>query len=87
MTTVRDLEDVVRQQQAELDSLREEVARWQTHYDAGHTRDIAFTNSATEIEPLFTALDLENSAGTAFELPGQWPFTRTVGAIRAQKRS
>ncbi|MBL0172479.1 MAG: methylmalonyl-CoA mutase [Gemmatimonadaceae bacterium] len=78
MTTVRDLEDVVRQQQAELDQLRDEVGRWRSQFDAGRTRDIAFTNSAAEIEPLFTALDLENSAGTAFELPGQWPYTRGI---------
>jgi methylmalonyl-CoA mutase N-terminal domain/subunit len=78
MTTIRDLEDVVRQQQAELDQLREEVARWKTQFDGGRKRDIAFTNSAAEIAPLFTALDLENSAGSAFELPGQWPYTRGI---------
>ena len=78
MTTIRDLEDVVRQQQAELDQVREEVARWKRQYDSGRKRDIAFTNSAAEIAPLFTALDLENSAGTAFELPGQWPYTRGI---------
>ncbi|MEQ1691450.1 MAG: methylmalonyl-CoA mutase family protein [Gemmatimonas sp.] len=78
MTTIRDLEDVVRQQQAELDQLRDEVGRWKSQYDGGRKRDIAFTNSAAEIEPLFTALDLEDSAGTAFELPGQWPYTRGI---------
>lgn len=78
MTTFRDLEDVVRQQQAELDQLREEVGKWRSQYEGGRKRDIAFTNSATEIEPLFTALDLADSAGTAFELPGQFPFTRGI---------
>lgn len=78
MTTTRELEDVVRQQQAELDQLREEVERWRSGYTAGRKRDIAFTNSAKEVPPLFTALDLENSAGTAFELPGQWPYTRGI---------
>lgn len=79
MTTIRDdLEDVVRQQQAELDALRAEVANWRTQYSGGRLRDIAFTNSAQEIPPLYTALDLEDSGGTAFEVPGQWPFTRGI---------
>ena len=78
MTTMHGLEDVVRQQQEELDRLRAEVAAWRKQYDAGRTRDMAFTNSATEVAPLFTALDLEDSAGTAFEVPGQWPYTRGI---------
>jgi len=78
MTTIHDLEGVVRQQQAELDQLRDEVARWQAHYASGRKRDIAFTNSANEVPPLFTVLDLEDSAGTAFETPGVWPFTRGI---------
>lgn len=78
MTTFRDLEDVVRQQQAELDQLREEVGQWRTQYEKGRKRDIAFTNSAAEVAPLFSALDLEGSAGTAFELPGQFPYTRGI---------
>ncbi len=78
MTTIHDLEGVVRQQQAELDQLRGDLARWQSQYAAGRKRDIAFTNSASEVPPLFTALDLENSAGTAFEIPGEWPFTRGI---------
>jgi methylmalonyl-CoA mutase N-terminal domain/subunit len=39
---------------------------------------MAYTNSANEVAPLYTALDLENSAGTAFETPGAWPFTRGI---------
>jgi len=78
MTSIRELEDVVRQQQEELDSLRQEVARWRGQYDGGRKRDIAYTNSASEVPPLYTALDLEDSAGTAFETPGAWPFTRGI---------
>ncbi len=78
MTTMQELEHVVRQQQEELDGLRREVGRWRQQYDGGRTRDIAFTNSAHEVPPLYTALDLEGSAGSAFELPGQWPFTRGI---------
>ncbi|MES2525055.1 MAG: methylmalonyl-CoA mutase family protein [Gemmatimonadota bacterium] len=78
MTTMHELEEVVRQQQEELDALRRDVERWKGEYERGRKRDIAFTNSATEVPPLYTALDLEGSAGTALELPGQWPFTRGI---------
>ncbi len=78
MTTTHELEDVVRQQQAELDQLRAEVDRWRGQYEQGRKREIAFTNSADEVPPLYTALDLEGSAGTAFELPGQWPYSRGI---------
>ncbi len=78
MTTIPNLEDVVRQQQDELEQLRSEVRGWRAQYETGRKRDIAFTNSAAEVPPLFTALDLEGSAGTAFELPGQYPFTRGI---------
>ena len=78
MTSTRDLEDIVRRQQEELDSLRDEVTRWRGQYESGRKRDIAFTNSAAEVPPLYTALDLEDSAGSAFEVPGQWPFTRGI---------
>ena len=78
MTTIRELEDVVRQQQEELDGLRRDVEHWRGEYERGRKRDIAFTNSAKEVPPLYTALDLEDSAGAAFELPGQWPFTRGI---------
>ena len=78
MTTIANLEDVVRQQQDELEQLRHEVRDWRAQYDAGRIRDIAFTNSASEVTPLCTALDLADSAGTAFEVPGQFPFTRGI---------
>ena len=78
MTTIQELEDVVRQQQEELDGLRREVGQWRQQYDAGRKRGIAFTNSANEVPPLYTALDLEGTAGSAFEVPGQWPFTRGI---------
>ncbi len=74
------IEDVVRQQQEELAQLREEVASWRARYEASRTRDVSYTNSANEVAPLYTALDLENSAGTAFETPGTWPFTRGIHA-------
>ncbi|MEP6781006.1 MAG: methylmalonyl-CoA mutase family protein [Gemmatimonadaceae bacterium] len=78
MTSTRDLEDVVRQQQEELDTLRNEVAEWKRRYEKGAKRDIAFTNSAMEVPPLYTALDLEDTAGSAFETPGEFPYTRGI---------
>lgn len=78
MTSVRDLEDVVRQQQDELETLRNEVAEWKQRYEKGAKRDIAYTNSAKEVPPLFTALDLEGTAGSAFETPGAFPYTRGI---------
>ncbi len=78
MTVTPDLEDVVRQQQEELAQLRAEVADWRARFSASPVRQMAYTNSANDVAPLYTALDLENSAGTAFEVPGVFPFTRGI---------
>ncbi len=80
MTTMPEMADVVRQQQEELAQLRAEVNAWRERYETSRTRAVAYTNSANEVEPLYTALDLEGSAGTAFETPGTWPFTRGIHA-------
>ncbi len=66
--------------QEELDRLRLEVAAWRKAFDKSPKRDIAFTNSAGEVAPLYSAMDLEGSAGTAFEMPGTYPFTRGIHA-------
>jgi methylmalonyl-CoA mutase N-terminal domain/subunit len=78
MTTPSDLERSLDAMRAELEQLRAEVDRWRARYAAGDTRALAFTNSAREVEPLYTALDLEGSGGTAFEMPGAYPFTRGI---------
>ncbi len=78
MSTEIELADVVRQQQEELAQLRAEVTAWRSRYDGSRVRPMAYTNSANEVAPLYTALDLEDSAGTAFETPGAWPFTRGI---------
>lgn len=80
MTSMPDMEEVVRQQQEELAQLRAEVAAWRERFEGSTTRPVAYTNSATEVAPLYTALDLKGSAGTAFETPGTWPFTRGIHA-------
>ena len=66
--------------QEELDRLRREVATWHATFDRSPKRDIAFTNSAGEVAPLYSAMDLEGSAGSAFEVPGTYPFTRGIHA-------
>ncbi|MBM3906620.1 MAG: methylmalonyl-CoA mutase family protein [Gemmatimonadetes bacterium] len=63
---------------AELEQLRAEVDRWRARFERGETRDLAWTNSAREVDPLYTALDLAGSGGTAFEVPGAFPFTRGI---------
>jgi len=80
MTSMPDIEDVVRQQQEELAQLRAEVAAWRERFERSSTRAVAYSNSANDVAPLYTALDLEGSAGTAFETPGTWPFTRGIHA-------
>jgi methylmalonyl-CoA mutase N-terminal domain/subunit len=85
MTSTRDLtsatgdarDETVRRQAAELERLRAEVAAWRKRYEKGEKRDIAFTNSEGEVEPLYTALDVvENEPDES--LPGAFPFTRGI---------
>jgi len=78
MTSISDLDPTLAQMQAELDTLRKELAQWRARYDKGEVRDIAYTNSEKEVAPLYTAMDLEGSGGTAFEVPGVYPFTRGI---------
>ena len=78
MTTPSDLDPTLDAMRAELEHLRAELARWQARYVTGETRNLAWTNSAREVQPLYTALDLEGSGGTAFEVPGEFPFTRGI---------
>ncbi|MEA3246885.1 MAG: methylmalonyl-CoA mutase family protein [Gemmatimonadota bacterium] len=79
MTGVRsDADETIAAMQQELDDLRRQVAAWHARYAAGTIRDLNFSNSASEVAPLYTALDLEGSAGTALEVPGVYPFTRGI---------
>jgi len=73
-----DADATIAEMQRELDDMRREVTAWRERYEAGVRRDLSFTNSANEVAPLYTALDLEGSAGTALEVPGAFPFTRGI---------
>jgi methylmalonyl-CoA mutase N-terminal domain/subunit len=68
----------VADERAELDALRAEVADWRAKYAKGELRDIAFTNSAREVEPLYTPLDVSAESAESLGVPGQYPFTRGV---------
>jgi len=80
MTSTRDFTDAetARREHAELDRLRAEVAEWRRRYEKAELRDIAFTNSAAEVEPLYTALDTDPRTAEALGVPGAYPFTRGV---------
>jgi methylmalonyl-CoA mutase N-terminal domain/subunit len=75
MTSFQELEQTVRDRDEELARLRAEVEAWRRRYEKGAKRDIAFMNSATEVAPLYTALDAERADA---EVPGQYPFTRGI---------
>src|SRR4051812_24085288 len=68
----------VSDERAELEALRAEVAAWRARFAKGERRDIAFTNSAKEVEPLYTALDTATESEEQLGVPGQYPFTRGI---------
>ena len=74
----QDADATVAEMQEELARLRREVAAWRATFDRSSKRDLAFTNSGGEVAPLYSAMDLEGSAGSAFEVPGSYPFTRGI---------
>src|SRR5215467_6797725 len=80
MTSTRDLTDLespgaVR---AEVERLRAEVAEWRRRYEKGELREIGFNNSANEVEPLYTALDVDPQSAETLGTPGVYPFTRGI---------
>ena len=78
MTSTRSFTETESAQRAELERLRAEVAEWRRRYDAGEVRDIGFTNSAREVEPLYTALDVEAHSSEHVSVPGSYPYTRGI---------
>ena len=83
MTSTRDVTDTRHEQRpgddrAELDRLRAEVAEWRRRFAHGEMRDIAFTNSAGEVESLYTALDVDPHSAEQLGVPGTYPFTRGI---------
>ena len=76
MASVHELEQTLRERDDELAGLRREVDAWRAAYAKGATRDVAFTNSAHEVAPLFTALDVAEREDS--EVPGKYPYTRGI---------
>src|SRR5215213_1269079 len=78
MTSMSELTATVREQQDELERLRAEVAEWRRRFDRAEKREIAFTNSAREVEPLYTGLDTAELDPAAVGMPGAYPYTRGI---------
>jgi len=78
MTSTRDFTAAVGDQREELERLRAEVAEWRRRFAKGELRDIAFSNSATDVDPLYTALDVDRQTAENLGVPGTYPFTRGI---------
>src|SRR5215207_5491582 len=78
MTSTRDYSDTESDRRSELDRLRAEVAEWRRRYETGELRDLGFNNSGSEVEPLYTALDVDPESADSLGVPGTYPFTRGV---------
>jgi methylmalonyl-CoA mutase N-terminal domain/subunit len=74
----RDLVATNEEQSAELRLLRKEVAEWRRKYEKGELRDIAFTNSEKEVNPVYTPLDAAETDAAALGMPGVYPYTRGI---------
>ena len=75
-----ELIETIEEQSAELRLLRKEVAEWRKKYEKGELRDIGFTNSEKEVQPIYTPLDAAETSAEALGMPGVYPYTRGVHA-------
>src|SRR5688500_16705302 len=78
MTLTPDLATTVQEQKEELERLRAELAAWRKRYDAAPKRDLAFTNSAHEVAPLYTEQDIAGLDPASLGVPGAYPYTRGI---------
>ncbi len=78
MTLTPDLTATVQEQKQELERLRAELAAWRKRYDAAPKRDLAFTNSAHEVAPLYSAEDTAGLDAASLGVPGAYPYTRGI---------
>jgi methylmalonyl-CoA mutase N-terminal domain/subunit len=68
----------IEEQSAELRLLRKEVAEWKKKYEKSKLRDIGFTNSEKEVQPVYTPLDAAETSAEALGMPGFFPYTRGI---------
>ena len=62
----------------ENERLRAELEEWKRKYLAAKKRDIAFTNSEKEVQPLYTSVDSAGLHEADLGLPGSYPYTRGI---------
>ncbi|MGI9045027.1 MAG: acyl-CoA mutase large subunit family protein [Gemmatimonadaceae bacterium] len=62
----------------ENERLRAEIEQWKKKYDAAKKRDIGFTNSESEVRPLYTSLDVGGLSESDLGMPGSFPYTRGI---------
>ncbi len=58
--------------------LRAELDIWKKKYDAAKKREIAFTNSGREVNPLYTSIDSGDLHEADLGMPGAYPYTRGI---------
>ncbi len=68
----------VDEKEREIERLRAELAQWKAKFGAAKKRDIAFTNSEKEINPLYTSIDTAAAHEADLGLPGSFPYTRGI---------
>ena len=80
MTSTRDMRALSSdgEERQELERLRAEVAEWRRRYANGELRDIGFSNSAREVNPLYTALDVPPQTSVELGVPGEYPYARGI---------
>jgi methylmalonyl-CoA mutase N-terminal domain/subunit len=78
MTSMRELTESEAGRQSELERLRAEVAAWRRAYEQGVKREIGFVNSAGEVAPLYTELDVSDKDVARLGVPGAYPYTRGI---------
>ena len=78
MTSTSELTDTVRERDAELARLRAEVADWRRRYEKAAKRGTLFVNSADEVAPVYTPLDVAHHDPAADGMPGAYPYTRGI---------
>jgi methylmalonyl-CoA mutase N-terminal domain/subunit len=77
MTSTRDFAERAAEQ-AELERLRAEVAEWKKRFEKSERRNANFVNSASEVEPLYTALDVSPDSAEELGVPGIYPYARGI---------